>query len=62
MSPLAFSRREMLARTGTGFGLLGLAGVLAPELRAADAPAANPLAAKKPHFPARAKQIAGRNT
>ena len=56
MLPLAFSRREMLARTGTGLGLLGLAGVLAPELRAADA-TASPLAPKKPHYPAKAKHV-----
>ena len=56
MLPLAFSRRDMLARTGTGLGLLGLAGVLAPELRAADA-SASPLAPKKPHYPAKAKHV-----
>jgi hypothetical protein len=57
MHPFAFSRREMLARTGTGFGLLGLAGVLAPELLAAPKTAGNPLAPKPPHHPARAKHI-----
>ena len=29
-SAFPVSRRELLARTGTGLGLLGLAGVLAP--------------------------------
>src|SRR5881394_2777627 len=49
------TRREMLARTGTGLGLLGLA-----ELFAADSVAResmNPLAPKSPHFAARAKRI-----
>jgi hypothetical protein len=51
---LPLSRRDMLARSGTGLGLLGLAGVLGSE-RTADA--ANPLAAKKPHFAPKAKHI-----
>ena len=46
------SRREMLHRVGTGLGVLGLAGILSNESRAA-----NPLAAKQPHFPAKAKHI-----
>jgi hypothetical protein len=41
----------MLARTGTGLGLLGLA-----DLFAADAPL-NPLAPKSPHFAPKAKRI-----
>src|SRR5262249_49504881 len=52
----AISRRELLARTGTGFGMLGLAGLLADEARAA-APASNPLAPKAMHFPAKAKNV-----
>jgi hypothetical protein len=54
------SRRELLRRTGTGLGVLGLAGVLADEGRAAPdrkAAAANPLAPKVAHFPARAKHV-----
>ena len=51
------SRREMLARTGTGFGLLGLAGVLAQETQAAPAVSGSPLAVKAPHFPAKAKRV-----
>ena len=49
------TRREMLRRTGTGLGMLGLAGVLADSglLRAAD----NPLAPHAPHFPAKAKHV-----
>lgn len=54
------SRRGMLARTGTGLGILGLAGVLADsgELTAA-APHAvtDPLAPKPPHFPPKVKHI-----
>jgi hypothetical protein len=50
-SPL-FSRRDLLARCGAGFGMIGLANVLA-----ADAPAPNPLAPKAPHHPAKAKHI-----
>ena len=42
------SRREMLQRTGTGLGMLGLAGLLAD---AVPAHAANPLAPKPPLFP-----------
>jgi hypothetical protein len=48
------TRREMLARMGTGLGMVGLAGLLAET---PSAEAAGPLAVKKPHFPARAKHI-----
>jgi hypothetical protein len=56
------SRREMLCRSGTGFGMLGLAGVLAadgallPTARAADA-AAGALAPKSPHFAGKAQRV-----
>jgi len=50
----ALSRRRMLASTGTGLGLLGLA-ALAEPLVAAES--ANPLAPKPVHFPARAKHV-----
>src|SRR5437879_102047 len=50
------TRRELLARTGTGLGMLGLAGLLADDARAA-APAANPLAPKPAHFPPRANHV-----
>ena len=49
---LPISRRELLARSGTGLGVLGLAGILADEVRAA-----NPLAPKKPHFAPKAKHV-----
>lgn len=44
------NRRDMLLRTGTGLGMLGLA-----DLFAADS--ANPLAPKSPHFTPRAKRL-----
>jgi hypothetical protein len=56
---LPISRRELLARSGTGLGILGLAGVLA-DARDADAPRlsrTDPLAPKAPHFPAKAKHV-----
>src|SRR6476620_627617 len=54
------TRRQMLRQMGTGLGRLGFAallkdaGLLVPE---ANAMAANPLAAKPPPFPAKAKRI-----
>ncbi|MCU0705971.1 MAG: DUF1501 domain-containing protein [Fimbriiglobus sp.] len=55
---LPVSRRQMLARTGTGLGLLGLA-ALAERSAAAPASAApaNPLAPRVAHFPAKAKHV-----
>lgn len=58
----AFSRRELLARSGAGFGLLALADLLAADAPAAGAAidperAAHPYAVRAPHFPARAKRI-----
>jgi hypothetical protein len=53
------TRREMLARSGTGFGLFGLAGLLAAE-EARSAPmntGRGALAHKRPHFPAKARQV-----
>src|SRR5689334_15129038 len=52
------SRRDLLCRSGLGFGMLGLAGVLASEGSLAAAPGAvNPLAPKQPHFPAKATRV-----
>ena len=52
------TRREALSRMGTGFGLVGLAGLVSGQLRAASSdPAAGPLAVKAPHFPAKAKRV-----
>ena len=56
------SRREMLHRCGLGFGMLGLAGLLADD-GALCAPAAaaegyrNPLEPKAPHFAGKAKRV-----
>src|SRR5437660_7681819 len=52
LDDLFLSRREMLRRCGAGFGMIGLANVLA-----ADAPPPNPLAPRAPHFAAKAKHI-----
>lgn len=59
-----FNRRDMLRRTGTGFGMLGLAGLLADAGELGSATAAvpgagqvNPLAPKKPHFAAKARRV-----
>ncbi len=63
------TRRDLLTRGGMGFGMLGLAGVLADDRRlvaatpepaagAASAPRAlNPLAPRPPQFPGKAKQV-----
>jgi len=56
---LPLSRREMLARCGTGLGTVALAGVL-HDAQGADAPrsgAVDPLAVKAPHFAAKAKHV-----
>ena len=51
------SRRDLLARSGVGLGLLGLAGVLADAGLTAAGPATDPLAPKKPPRPAKAKRV-----
>ncbi len=50
---LTISRREALQRSACGFGSLALAALGANHLPAAE----SPLAAKQPHFPARAKRV-----
>src|SRR4051812_49316136 len=55
--PTMLTRREMLSRTGTGLGLLGLAGVLADGGELGAAPSADPLAARPTHFPGRAQHV-----
>jgi hypothetical protein len=58
---LPLNRRQMLKRFASGFGMLGLAGLLAEDFASsalADAAAsASPLLIKPPHFPARAKRV-----
>jgi hypothetical protein len=55
------TRRKILARMGSGFGLLGLAGVMADGGLLSSASAASnavsPLAPKAPHFAPRAKHL-----
>ena len=51
----AVTRRDVLVRAAHGFGSLALASLLDPPARAADR--ANPLAAKPPHFPGKAKSV-----
>jgi hypothetical protein len=55
MLDLFLTRRDLLRRSGMGFGLIGLAGVLASSSEASTD--INPLAPKRPHFPARARQV-----
>lgn len=50
------SRREALTRTGTGFGALALAGLIADEAGASDE-ITDPMSPKKPHFESKAKHI-----
>ncbi len=52
--PAPINRREMLRQSCAGFGMLALHGLLGSEASAASL---NPLAAKQPHFPAKAKRI-----
>jgi len=52
------SRREFLWKTGAGFGMLGLMGMLEQSgLLAARAAAPNPLAVRSPHYTGRAKSV-----
>ncbi len=57
MRDFGISRRDMLKNSGTGLGVLGLAGILANEARSAPVASANPLAPKVAHFPAKAKHV-----
>ncbi|MBI2434185.1 MAG: DUF1501 domain-containing protein, partial [Candidatus Hydrogenedentes bacterium] len=52
------SRRELLGRFANGFGMLGLAGLLAEAAPALVLPrGANPLTVKAAHYAPRAKNI-----
>lgn len=57
MSIALLSRRRMLQRTGGGFGMLALAGILGRSCAAASGERTSPLAARAPHFPVKAKRI-----
>src|SRR5579862_6357247 len=50
------SRRDILATAGTGFGLLGLADLLAAEEKQSTAPP-SPYAVRKPHHAPRARRV-----
>ncbi|MFO0852161.1 MAG: DUF1501 domain-containing protein [Gemmataceae bacterium] len=50
---MPLTRRELLARTGTGLGTLALAGLMADDARGST----DPLAPKAPHFKPRAKRV-----
>ncbi|MCX7422266.1 MAG: DUF1501 domain-containing protein [Planctomycetia bacterium] len=54
--PSHFTRRTLLQRSAVGFGSLALASMLANN-SSINAASTDPLAAKQPHFPARAKRI-----
>jgi hypothetical protein len=60
---VTINRRDLLANFANGFGLLGLAGLLADESRAAAprtpraGPAGSPLAERAPHFWPQAKRL-----
>ena len=52
------TRRDALRKMGAGMGTIGLAGMMGlGDLGAANLASANPMAPKKPHFPAKAKRI-----
>src|SRR5881628_979440 len=62
LEDLLLTRRELLTRSGMGFAMLGLAGLMGSEgLLAPPAEAAstlvNPLAPRSPQFPAKAKRV-----
>jgi hypothetical protein len=50
-----YNRRQALARFANGFGMLGLAGLMADLARGQES--ANPLAVRPPMFPARAQRV-----
>jgi hypothetical protein len=56
---MLLTRRDLLRHTGTGLGMIGLAGLLAdPALSApATPPSLNPLAPRPPHFPGKARRV-----
>ncbi len=67
-TPQSMTRRDVLSRSGAGFGMLGLSAVLSDELRGtrtvqaansltAVAGSTNPLSPRPPHFTPRAKHV-----
>src|SRR5262245_44016551 len=56
--PSLLTRRQLLQRGGCGLGMVALSSLLRQEgLLAAGPTPLNPLAPKKPHFPAKAKAV-----
>jgi hypothetical protein len=55
MSQSPYSRRELFQHAAGGFASIALAGVLAEQARPEEA--ADPLAPRSPHFPAKAKRV-----
>lgn len=52
-----FSRRQLLRDTGAGFGAVALSGMLGSTRKSSGEEGVRPLAAKKPHYPVKAKRI-----
>ncbi len=57
LMPPTLTRRELLRRAGTGFGLVGLAGALDAAGLLGAAESARPATAARTHFPAKAKRV-----
>ena len=59
MTPYQVNRRDFLARAGGGFGMIALTALLQEQglLAAEDSASVNPVAPRKPHVPASAKQV-----
>lgn len=55
----SLTRRQFFGKSAAGIGSIALASLLRDNLFAAEAPGPkiNPLAARPPHFPARAKRV-----
>ena len=57
LSPPSVSRRDMLPKCSTGFGLLALSGLLAERAGADGAGQAGPFAPRQPHFKPKVKSV-----
>ena len=57
LSPPSVSRRDMLTKCSTGFGLLALSGLLAERAGADGAAQASPFAPRRPHFKPKVKSV-----
>lgn len=57
LSPPSVSRRDMLTKCSTGFGLLALSGLLAERAGADGAGQASPFAPRQPHFKPKVKSV-----